>query len=132
MKKNIIFLTFLFFANASDDFYYQNNKKVFLTPLEISQNFQKIDSNQTINYYKTQNNMTVGVSKEIIIKIKEKKVLKALLKKYPISLKTKLTSQLYVLESNSTSVTLEVSNQLYHDENVSYAHPNFIKKIVKR
>ena len=134
MNKNIIFLTILCFANASDDFYYQNNKKVFLTPIETGQKFQKTDSNQTkkINYYKTDKGHTVGISKELIVKVEKEKALDSLIEKYQLIFKKKLAQKLYLVEVNSTEKTLDICNKLYQENNVSYAHPNFIKRVITR
>jgi len=133
MKQTIVISSILFFANASDNFYYQKDKKVLLTSIKSTQlrTFQKINSTQ-IDYYKTEKGHTVGISKEFIVKIKEEKALEDLLKKYSIVVKKRLAKNLYLMETNSTQETLDVSNQLYHDVNVSYAHPNFIKKIIPR
>jgi hypothetical protein len=133
MKKIILLSSILLFANATDNFYYQKDKKVFLTPIKSTQlqTFQKTNSTK-IDYYKTQNDKTVGINKEFIVKIKEEKALEGLLKKYSIVVKKRLAQNLYLMEINSTQETLAVSNQLYHDANVSYAHPNFIKKIEPR
>jgi len=134
MKKNIIFLTVLCFANASDDFYYQNHKKVFLTPIETAQKFQKIDSNQTkkINYYKTDKGHTVGISKELIVKVEKEKALDSLVEKYQLIFKKKLAQKLYLVELNSTEKTLDICNKLYQENSVSYTHPNFLKRVVTR
>lgn len=133
MKKIILISSLLLFANATDNFYYQKDKKVLLTPIKSTQTrtFQKTNSTQ-IDYYKTQNNKTVGINKELIVKIKKEKALDNLLKKYAIVVKKKLAKKLYLMEVNSTQETLDITNQLYHDINVSYAHPNFIKKIIPR
>jgi hypothetical protein len=134
MKRVIILVFILSYANANANeiFYYKNNQKIELTPIKTTQKLQKSDSTQTIDYYKTRNNITVGVTKEIIVKIKEEEALEGILEQYAINLKKRLTSTLYLVETNSSTLTLEISNQLYHDANVSYAHPNFIKKIDKR
>jgi len=130
--KKIFLLFFTFFLSASDNFYYQNDKKVILTPIQTFNTFQKMDSNHTIVYFKTPKGQTVGMGQEIIVKLKDTKALDSLVKKYAVNIKTKLTDKLYVLEVNSTKETLEITNELYLDANVSYAHPNFIKKIDKR
>ncbi len=127
MKKIILLLTLLLFANASDNFYYQKDKKVFLTPIKSSQKLRKINSID-INYYTTPKDNIVGMTKEFIVKIKDEEALESLIKKYPIILKKRLSKNLYLMEANSTDKTLDISNQLHHDINVSYAHPNFIKK----
>jgi len=133
MKKILILSSLLLFANATDNFYYQKDKKVFLTPIKSTQfrTFQKTNSTQ-IDYYKTEKDHTVGISKEFIVKIKEEKALENLLKKYSIVLNKRLAKNLYLMEVNGTQETLDVSNQLYYDVNVTYAHPNFIKKIEAR
>ena len=132
LKKIILTVTILCFANASDNFYYQNHKKIELIPIKKIEKLQKKDSNQTIHYYKTPTDQTVGVTQEIIVKIEDKKSLELLLKKYDLNLKQNLTIKLYVVETNSTQQTLEIANSLYAEDNVSYAHPNFIKRIDKR
>ena len=133
MKIPTFLLLLFLFAHATDNFYYQKDKKVFLTPIKPTQvrTFQKTNTTQ-IDYYKTQNDKTVGINKEFIVKIKEEKALQDLLKKYSIVIKKRLAKNLYLMEVNSTQETLDVSNQLYYDANVSYAHPNFIKKIEAR
>ena len=132
MKKIIPIITILLFANASDNFYYQEDKKITLTPIKTTQKLQKKDFNQTINYYKKENGQIVGVTQEIIIKLKEKKAINNLIEKYPITVKEKLTNRLYVVEINSIKEIFNISQQLYRDTNVSYVHPNFIKRIDKR
>jgi len=132
MKKIIPIITILLFANASDNFYYQKDKKITLSPIKTIQKLQKKDFNQTINYYKKENGQIVGVTQEIIIKLKEKKAINNLIEKYPITVKEKLTNRLYVVEINSIKEIFNISQQLYRDTNVSYVHPNFIKRIDKR
>ncbi len=136
MKKILILIlsTFLLFANASENFYYQEGKKIFLTSIETAQKFQKIDSNQTknINYYKTPKGNTVGISKELIVKLKEEKNIEDLADKYALVVKEQLAKNLYVIEVNSTEETLTISNELTLDNDVLYAQPNFIKKVQQR
>jgi len=130
--RKIFLLLFTFLLSASDNFYYQNDKKVILTPIQTSNTFQKMDINHTIEYFKTPKGQIVGMGQEIIVKLKDTKALDSLVKKYAVNIKTKLTNKLYVLEVNSTQHTLEITNKLYLDANVSYAHPNLIKRIDKR
>jgi hypothetical protein len=132
MKKIIITVTILYFANASDNFYYQNNKKIELTPIQSIEKLQKKDSIQIIDYYKTSTDQTVGVTQEIMVKIEDNNSVENILKRYDLNLKQRLTPTIYVVETNSTQQTLKIANSLYEEANVSYAHPNFIKKIDKR
>ena len=134
MKKIFLLFSFLCFANASDNFYYQNNNKVFLTPITINQKVQKRDLNQTdiIHFYKTDRGQTVGISKAFILKLKEEKILDKLVEKYQLTVKKRLTQKLYLMEAKSIEETLDICNRLYEENNVSYAHPDFIKKIKSR
>jgi len=134
MKKNIILLAFLCFANASDNFYYQNHKKVFLSPLKTARSFQKLDTNQTdkIEYYKTDKGQIVGINRELILKLKEEKILDSLIEKYQLNLKKKLAKNLYLVEVKNTEAIFNTSNKLYNEDNVSYAQPDFIKNIKSR
>lgn len=131
MKKLTLLIPILLFANANNNFYYQNDKKVFLTPIVSSQKFRKINSID-INYYTTPKDTIVGVTKEFIVKIKDKKSLEILLKKYPITFKKRLAYNLYLMKVNIIEETIDITQKLYVDKNVIYAHPNFIKKIKLR
>jgi len=134
MKRILIISLFLFFANASDDFYYQKGKKIFLTPIKISEKFQKSDVNKTdiITYYTTQKGHMVGINRELIVKLKEDIPIQNLLDKYAILMKKKLAKNLYLLQVTSTEETLSITNQIYMERDVVYAHPNFIKKMQQR
>lgn len=134
MKKIFLLFSFLCFANASDNFYYQNNNKVFLTPITINQKVQKRDLNQTdiIHFYKTDKGHIVGINRELILKLKEEKILDSLIEKYQLNLKKKLAKNLYLVEVKNTEAIFYTCNKLYNDANVSYAQPNFIKKIKSR
>jgi len=125
---------FLFFVNANDNFYYQKDKKVFLTPIKISEKFQKLDVETTdkIIYYTTQEGHTIGINKEFIVKLKEDIPIQNLLDKYAILMKKKLAKNLYLLQVTNTEETLSITNQIYMERDVVYAHPNFIKKMQQR
>lgn len=130
MKKSILFLTFLLFANASDNFYYQDGKKVKLIPLQSIQKFSKINTKKTINFYKS-NKIVVGVTDKIIVKLKQDNIEKYLLD-FNLTKVKKLGKNLYLLKVSDSDKTVDIANKLTKAKGVIYAHPDFIKKMRKR
>lgn len=132
MYKQIAAFFFSTYLIASDMYYYNNNKKVYLTPQESNQSsFQNksAPNPHAAQYYKTSSNTIVGISDEILIKTKD---IDAVLYKYDVVLKKRITSDIYLLKVKDSTLTLKISNQMYEDSNILYAHPNFIKQIHNR
>jgi len=44
----------------------------------------------------------------------------------------KISKNLYLFKSSSKSVTIDITNRLSEKQDVQYAQPDFIKKIIKR
>jgi len=126
----ILFVSFLL-LNASEHFYYHQNKKITLTPIK-QRNMHQPNTGRTIHYFKTKSGRLIGINNEILIKLKHGKTIENLLQKYPLTLKKQLTPDLYLCKVNSTNDTLTISSQLRREENVNYAQPNFIKRFQKR
>jgi len=125
----ILKATFLFFSLfgvlfATEYFYYNGDKKVTLTKMA--------QSNETINYYTTPSNTIIGVTDEIIIKLKDSTMLESLSIKYNFLVIDTLTENLYLIKVSNKEETLPMANKLYLEDSVQYASPNFIKSIDKR
>ena len=69
-KKCLLLIFSIVFLHAGDNYYYSNNKKIFLTPLTNSEIGKRVFSRaeQNIQFFTTQKNTTVGVSDTIIVK----------------------------------------------------------------
>ncbi len=132
MNKIIIFLTFLLFANvsASDNFYYQDGKKVKLIPLQSIQKFSKIDSNRKMLFYRS-NRIVVGVTDKIIVKLKQDNIEKYILD-FNLTKVKKLGKNLYLVKVKNSVKTIDIANKLTKTKGIKYAHPDFIKKMRKR
>ena len=133
MKVKFIIIIFSQMLFSKELYYYQNNKKVYLYPIE--NNIEKrVVSNglNKIKYYKTSKNIKVGISTKIIIKFVKNADINKIIDKYKIKIEKKLTDSIYVVSVNDFSETIKVANRLYEDKNIVYAHPDFIKKINKR
>ena len=133
MKINIlsliIFLTSLY---SSDNYFYQNGKKVYISPVQQVKTFslKSASTVSNIKYFTTPQNKTVGVSDKIIIKTTAN--IDTILKNYNVTLVKQLTKYIYLLKVKDTSTILDTANRLYEDKTVKYAHPNFTKQIDKR
>ena len=132
--KKIFLIQFWSFFLFADNFYYQKDKKIFLTPIKTSEKFQKVDVNKTdkVRFYITEKGHTVGINKELIVKLKKDISIESLLYKYAILMKKKLAKNLYLVQVTNTEETLSITNQIYMESDVVYAHPNFIKKMQQR
>mgnify|MGYP000113340547 CR=1 FL=1 len=128
MKKFLaIIISILQLSSASDNFYYQNNKKVYLTPYNSS-----LRSNPAINYYQNEKGLIVGITDKLIVKTKDNVSIDDLLCKFNLSIEKNLGKNLYVLKAADKNLTIERANQLHQNENIEYAQPDFIKKRFSR
>ena len=128
MKKIITILILLIqYGCAKDFYYYQDSKKVYLTP--IKPNLRDISN---IDYYKNSNGTILGVTDRLVVKLKDKGYLKSILKEYSLELLKVLGENLYLLKTKDRNLTIKISNALYKKDFVEYAHPDFIKKLHKR
>lgn len=132
MKQIILFLTFLLFANASasDNFYYQDGKKVMLIPMRSIQKFSKIDSNKKIHFYRS-NRIVVGVTDKIIVKLEQDNIEKYILD-FNLTKVKKLGKNLYLVKVKNSVKTIDIANKLTKTKGIKYVHPDFIKKMRKR
>ena len=135
MKINKLYLlaSFTFCSlSAGDDFFYQNGKKVYINPLNTvnsySINVSSIGSD--VRYFTTQDNDILGLDDEILLKSSVDITL--IIKKYNLTLLKKITSTIYLVQVINKNMILDISNRLYEDKDIEFAHPNFRKKVEKR
>lgn len=127
--KNIlfIFIVFIHYSYADGIYYYQNNQKVMLTPINTS-----LRSTSSTDYYKNKNGIIFGVNDTLLIKLHKSSDLENILNDFNLSLVKSLTTHLYLLKTSSKDLTIDISNKLSEKAEVFYAHPNFLKKRIKR
>jgi len=113
--------------NAGDNYFYNNAKEVLLTPLNsTARNFKDID------YYQNERGITLGVKDTLLLKLQDEENLQNYLSEFNITLVKSLGKNLYFLKTTDKALTINISNRLSEKEDVAYAHPNFIKKRVRR
>jgi len=87
--------------------------------------------NTTVITYKI-NNITVGITNKIIIKLDNNQTINKYLNDFNLTKIKQIGKNLFLVKVSDNNQTLKVSNQLTQMEGVKYAHPDFIKKIIKR
>ena len=127
-KILFLFLIVFTFSVASDLYYFQNGKKVYLTPL--SDKTRAMDKNT--KFYTTPRGETIGISDTILVKTVPKINIEILAKKYNVKVVKRVLINVYLLQVDDISKTLDFSNKLFNDDNIIYAHPNFLRKKTTR
>lgn len=128
MKKLFLLpLALLQIGCASDNYYYQNNEKIYLTPVT---DYSRAISNT--DYYTNDKGITIGVNDQILLKLNNNADIDTVLTKYNLTLEKKLSSLLYLVKVSNKTLTIDTANRLNEDTYVQYAQPNFIKQKMSR
>ena len=126
--KTITIILILFVqSGCASDTYYRSNDKVDITPIPSLSK-----SNSNIDYYQNEHGTVLGVSNKLIVKLKESGSLENYLDEFNLTLEKTFGQNLYLLISSDKSLTIEIANRLSEKDDVAYAHPDFIKKSIKR
>jgi len=128
-------LLFISVANAQDNYFYQNNKKVTLTPAPpLTRSLISTSQEKTVNYYHTDQGYQVGVYNKLLVKFKPSDDLDPylLLSPYDIEIDKQLGELLYLLIVPSNDLAIDIANRLSEQDFIEYAHPDFIKQLRRR
>ncbi len=120
MKSFLLVFFVLLSYGCANNYYFKNNVKVFIIPYTLN-------SDSDIDYYKDEKGNILGVSNKIIIKIKESEAIENIIDFQFIDLKN-LGKNLYLLEIEDKSKTIDLANELNENELVEYAYPDFIRR----
>lgn len=131
LGKTLILFTFMYSLAVAEDFYYNGSKKIQLEKITKESN-TILREVATTTYYKTPNNLILGLNNEIIIKMKDKNMLEYLSNKYNLTIVKELYQNTYLIRVTNPDTALKTANDLHLEESVQYATPNFIKTINKR
>lgn len=145
---NPIQLFFTFFClvsilGASEKYYYQNGKKISLSPLQdestasqnsIASSMTRGSTTQTddLLYYTDNQGRELGVTNRIILKVKEGADIDSLFKAYKLTLDKDLKNGIYSVTTQSTDEVVDLANTLYEHTDIEYAHPDFYIRIKRR
>ncbi len=125
MIKIGLIITMSLIVGASD-FYYEYGKKVMIT-----KSYESRD-NSGIKYYQNSQGKKIGVDDKIIVKCKIDKSCKENIKKYNIKEIEKLSDTLYLVTIAPKEDIFRLSQELYRDDSIEFAHPNFTKERKRR
>lgn len=126
------FLLFVFLTNmvvgADINYYLYNNQKVYLKKIDL--NSTKKQKLTQITFYKKESGEIVGLKNQFFLKLK-KDTISILIKKYHLKLIKTYSKNLYLVETKNSDV-LRIINIIQNDTNITYAYPNFLRKIEQR
>ncbi|SFV50616.1 hypothetical protein MNB_SV-6-1816 [hydrothermal vent metagenome] len=124
--RKISLLMVLALSLQAGDFYYEYGKKVMIT-----KSYESRDSSG-IKYYENSLGKKIGVKDEIIIKCVEGKSCQDALKRYNIISVSRLSPTMLLVKVPKDENIFTLSQKLYEDSSIEFAHPNFIKKRTRR
>ncbi len=117
------------YGSADDTYYYKNNQQVTITKIPSTDMYRDYS---TIDYYKTDNGVTVGITDKIIVKVSSDSDIRKYLNAFNLTIEKELGKNLYLLKAENKNLTIDISNRLSEKDDIEYAHPDFIKKRVSR
>ncbi|MEA2019875.1 MAG: hypothetical protein U9N59_15695 [Campylobacterota bacterium] len=120
MKVLTVFTLLVSFL-VSQDFFYNNGKKVFLNPTQTIH--RAVDKEN--RYFRTQDNHTINITKQIILKLQVDTSIQEILDQYNLVLIKSYKNDIYLVEVSDVIHTLDIANKLYEDKRTIYAQPNF-------
>ncbi len=127
IKITFAFIILIQLGYSQDHYYYKDNIKVSLKPyMQSSRNTSKID------YYKNEKGILLGVTDKIIVKVMDESYLIQGIQEFNLTIEKRLSANLYLLKVLEQNKTLDIANSLNQKEGILYAHPDFIKKRIKR
>jgi len=128
MKKFILITSIIGTIYAQESFFYSlDSKKEILTPV---QNISRDIPN--VRYFKTKDDVILGVSNKIIVKTKQGFDITKLEQKYSFKTLKKISKDMYLIEVKDNSLTLDTANSIDENDEIEFAHPDFIRKTLRR
>ncbi len=131
MAKLLFYFVLLFcftLSGFSNDFYYNNGKKVEVYKL----NKNRVINNKNIKYYQTKLGEKIGVSNDILVKCHDNINCKEYLKRFNFIVIKNITDTIFLITISDDQDIFKQSVILYDDNNIKFAHPNLLKKRRKR
>ena len=128
MKYIVLYITLIVSFAFSDTSYYHKGKLTTLTPITEVRSLGE----NGIKYYRTNFGNKVGVTDEILVKCYQSSDCFNTLDKYNFRSISKVTQTIYLVKIDNENDIFKISQELFLDDNIKFAHPNFIKEQQKR
>ena len=115
------------------DFYYNNNKKIYLTPINphYSSSFESKETPKEL-IFQNPNSQILKTDGTIIITLKNGVDLDDFLTRYQLTLIKNIPNRYILVKSKNINSILETSQKIYKDKDVKVSSINFKKKYFKR
>ncbi len=128
-----LIILFIYTALLSQDFYYNNNKKIYLTPLDTHYSSAfKAQSGVDEITYTNQNSQTLKTDGTLIVTLNDDVDLDTFLDKYSLTLIKNVPDRYILVKCENINTVLEISQKIYKDKDVKVSSINFKKKYFKR
>lgn len=129
---NYIGLTLLFLGSSlfANNFYYEFDKKVELTPQASTKSLNSTQDN--IMQYKTTDGKTMKFRNEILVQCKDNAYCEDDFSDLSLDNYKKIGSTNFLIKLNSTQDIFEYCQKLYEKDDIKSAHPNYIRSIIKK
>lgn len=130
MIKFTIFLLLSIKLFASNQFYYEFDKKVEVLP--SIQSFSQNNENSTILQYTTIDGKTLRFKNEILVKCKKNRYCEDDFIDLNITNFEKISKNLFLIILTSQDNIFEICQNLYIKEDIKSAHPNYQREIIAK
>ena len=117
--KWILILSFFYSAGLAE-YYYSNGEKIYITP----------SNSRSVRSYEDENGRQIRMNKNILVKLKDNVDLVKLQRDFEIKLLKQYSKNLYLVQTKNE--VLKTANRLYEDDRTIFAHPDLIRKVIKR
>ena len=121
MIKKVLLTLLILNISLYANFYYSDGKK---HELKAKKTLRSVSENSLI-LFKTNFGTTVGVDKKLIVSFENIEIKKTIEQKYNLTLIKSLNDSLFLYEVEDLKKTIEISNKIYEEEGVRFAHPDF-------
>ena len=109
--------------------FFSGGQQIELYPLKQNRTSSET---QAVQYYKDNHGKKFGITNQLIICIEDNNKVKNLLAAHQLKMLKKLSPSLYLCQTSDYHRTLDICDQLTHENEVRFAHPNFILHKTKR
>jgi predicted adenine nucleotide alpha hydrolase (AANH) superfamily ATPase len=120
--KKIWFILIMANILQAQEFYYEYGKKVNLKPISTQRDLNGI------KYYQKAEGVKVGVKDEIILKCKDNISCRDSLLKYQFKSIENLSNTLIIVQIEDKEDIFKIAQELYNQDNIEFATPNFTKE----
>ena len=132
VMRIVLMIIVIFIKIFAQNFYYEGDRKVELTPiLSARSNIKMKSTTNNIRWYKNDMGQTVGVTDYILVGWKDTSGVMSLLDSLNITVVEKITGDIWKLKAEGKNI-FYLSQVLYQNPKTNFAHPNMVRDVRTR